>query len=60
VWRWSKGLSLLWSYDFDVDDRVLTTAYAGAPGAAFSIRGQPAARNGLLVRPGLTFVHPAG
>jgi hypothetical protein len=49
VWRWSKGLSLLWSYDFDVDDRVLTTAYAG-----------PAARNGLLVRPGLTFVHPAG
>jgi outer membrane lipase/esterase len=53
-------LSLLWSYDFDLDDRVLTTTYAGAPGVAFSIPGQPAAHNGLLVRPGLTFVHPAG
>jgi outer membrane autotransporter protein len=53
-------LSLLWSYDFDVDDRVLTTTYAGAPGAAFSIQGQPTARSGLAVRPGLTFVHPGG
>ncbi|RPI11187.1 MAG: autotransporter outer membrane beta-barrel domain-containing protein, partial [Zetaproteobacteria bacterium] len=53
-------LSLLWSYDFDVDDRVLTTTYAGAPNAAFSIEGQPTARSGLLVRPGLTFVHPGG
>jgi outer membrane autotransporter protein len=53
-------LSLLWRYDFDVDDRMLTTTYAGAPGAAFSIAGQPTSRNGLVVRPGLTFVHPAG
>jgi outer membrane autotransporter protein len=53
-------LSLLWSYDFDVDDRLLTTTYAGAPGAAFSIEGQPTAQNGVLVRPGLTFVHPSG
>jgi uncharacterized protein with beta-barrel porin domain len=53
-------LGLLWSHDFDVDDRLLTTTYAGAPGAAFSIPGQPNAPNGLLVRPSLTFVHPSG
>jgi outer membrane autotransporter protein len=53
-------LSLLWRYDFDLDDRVLTTTYAGAPGMAFSIAGQPPSRHGLVVRPGLTFLHPAG
>jgi outer membrane autotransporter protein len=53
-------LSLLWRYDFDLDDRVLTTAYAGAPGMAFSIAGQPTSRHGLVLRPGLTFLHPAG
>ena len=53
-------LSPLSGYDFQPDDRVLTTNYAGAPGAAFSIQGQPAARDGLLVRSGLTFVHPSG
>ncbi len=53
-------LSLLWSYDFDLDDRLLTTTYAGAPGAAFSIPGQPVAQHGLLLRPGLTFLHPSG
>ena len=34
-------LSLLWRYDFDLDDRVLTTTYAGAPGAASPFRGSP-------------------
>jgi subtilase-type serine protease len=53
-------LSVLWSYDFDVDDRTITTTYAGAPGTAFSVQGQPVARHGLLVRPGLTFVHRSG
>jgi hypothetical protein len=29
-------LGLLWSDDFDVDDRLVTTTYTGAPGAASS------------------------
>jgi len=44
-------LSRLCGHDFDLDDRVLTTVYAGAPGAAFSIQGQPAAKTACLSAP---------
>jgi uncharacterized protein with beta-barrel porin domain len=53
-------VSAAWSYDFDIDDRVITASFEGSPGAAFSIDGQPVERNGAVVGAGLTFVHKSG
>jgi outer membrane autotransporter protein len=54
------GLSLAWSYDFDIDDRVITTSFAGSPGAQFSIEGQDVEKHGVTLGAGLTFVHQSG
>ena len=53
-------VSLGWSYDFDIDDHVVRAAFAGSPGASFSIEGQDVERNGLVVGAGLTFIHKSG
>jgi uncharacterized protein YhjY with autotransporter beta-barrel domain len=53
-------VSAAWSYDFDIDDRVITATFEGSPGAAFSIDGQPVERNGAVLGVGLTFIHKSG
>ena len=53
-------VSAAWSYDFDIDNRLITTSFAGSPGAEFSIKGQPVERNGAVVGAGLTFIHGSG
>jgi outer membrane autotransporter protein len=53
-------LSAAWSYDFDIDDRVITTSFAGSPGAEFSIEGQEVNKNGAVLTAGLTFIHKSG
>jgi outer membrane autotransporter protein len=52
--------SAAWSYDFDIDDRIITASFDGFPGAAFSIDGQPVERNGAVLGTGLTFIHKSG
>jgi len=53
-------LRLAWKYDFDIDDRVTTSSFAGAPGAKFSIDGQDVERNSLVVEIGATLFHKNG
>jgi outer membrane autotransporter protein len=57
---WIPEVGAAWSYDFDVDDHMITSAYAGAPNAVFSVQGQPVARNGALARAGLTLAQTNG
>ena len=57
---WLPEVGAAWSYDFDVDDHMITSAYAGAPNAVFSVQGQPVARNGALARAGLTLAQTNG
>ncbi|MEA5115557.1 MAG: autotransporter outer membrane beta-barrel domain-containing protein [Geobacteraceae bacterium] len=52
--------SAAFSYDFDIDDRVITSSFAGSPGAAFSIKGQQVEKYGAVVNAGLTFIHDSG
>jgi outer membrane autotransporter protein len=51
---------LAWKYDFDIDDQVITSAFAGAPGVKFSIDGQDVERNSLVVEVGATLFHKNG
>jgi outer membrane autotransporter protein len=53
-------LSLAWLYDFDIDDRVITSSFAGASGDAFSITGQEVDQNGLVVGAALTLMQVNG
>jgi len=53
-------LRLAWKYDFDIDDQVITSSFAGAPGAKFSIDSQDVERNGLLFEAGATLFHKNG
>jgi outer membrane autotransporter protein len=53
-------LSGAWSYDFDIDNRVITASFEGSPGAAFSVKGQDVEKNGAVVGAGLTFIHKSG
>jgi outer membrane autotransporter protein len=53
-------VSAAWNYDFDIDDRVITTAFAGSPNDSFSIRGQDVEKHGLTVGAGLTLVGNGG
>lgn len=34
--------SASWGHDFGIDDRVITSGFAGAPGTAFALQGQDA------------------
>lgn len=46
---------LAWVHDFDIDDRVITASYSGAPTTAFSVKGRNIDRNGAALDLGLTF-----
>jgi uncharacterized protein with beta-barrel porin domain len=53
-------LSAAWSYDFDIDDRVIRASLAGASGTSFAIAGQDVEKHGVIAGAGLTYVHQRG
>jgi len=53
-------VNLAWSYDFDIDDRVVRASFAGSPGASFSMDGQDVEKHGAILGVGLTFIHQSG
>jgi len=52
--------SVAWLYDFDLDDRVVKSSFAGQPGTAFSIEGTDVEQNGAAVGIGITFQGKSG
>ncbi len=48
-------VSAAWSHDYHVDDRSLTSTFAGFPGASFSIETPEQPSEGLKVSAGLSF-----
>jgi uncharacterized protein YhjY with autotransporter beta-barrel domain len=65
VVRLEKGslvpeLSFAWTYDFELDDQIITSSFAGASGATFSVRGENLARFGAIVGAGLTYANDLG
>jgi outer membrane autotransporter protein len=53
-------VSVAWNHDFDIDDRIITTAFEGAPNASFSIEGQGVEKNGLTIGSGITLMTKGG
>jgi outer membrane lipase/esterase len=53
-------LSLAWLYDFDIDDEVISSSIAGAPGIWFSVPGQPVDRNGAVIGASITLISGSG
>lgn len=53
-------VSAAWNYDFDIDDRTITTAFAGAPNNSFSIKGQQVEKNGMTIGMGITLMNKGG
>ena len=53
--RLVSDIGVAWVHDYDIDDRVITAAYAGAPSTAFSVKGQVIESDGAAVGLGLTF-----
>ena len=53
-------VSAAWLHDFGIDGRVITSSFAGFPGASFSVRGQDVDRNGATLGAGITFIHKSG
>jgi outer membrane autotransporter protein len=53
-------VSVAWNYDFDIDDRTITTAFAGAPNNSFSIEGQGVEKNGFTIGTGITLMNKRG
>jgi outer membrane autotransporter protein len=51
----TAGASVAWLHDFDIDDRVITTSYTGAPASSFSLPGQDVERNGVTLGLGVGF-----
>jgi outer membrane autotransporter protein len=49
--------SLAWQYDFDIDDRNITTSFVGSPGNAFTIEGQDLENHSAKIGIGLTFIN---
>lgn len=65
AFRWLNGslipeLRAAFSYDFDIDDRVITSSFAGAPGTYFSIQGKEVDQYGAVVGTGFTYLHDSG
>ncbi|MFT3783519.1 MAG: hypothetical protein QM790_16015 [Nibricoccus sp.] len=48
------------SYDFDIDDRVITASYEDSPSISFAMPGQKAKKVGTLVGGGVTWVSSSG
>jgi uncharacterized protein YhjY with autotransporter beta-barrel domain len=53
-------ISAAWNYDFDIDDRVITTSIQGSPDTPFSVEGQKVERNGMTLGTGITFMNRHG
>ncbi len=53
-------VSVAWLHDFDIDDRVITSSFAGSPGATFAVAGPKAQKDGAAGGAGITFVHKSG
>jgi outer membrane autotransporter protein len=49
-------LTVTWSHDFDVDDRTVTSTWAGAGGASFSLDGRDVSRDGLRLEADLRLI----
>lgn len=48
-------MGVAWVHDFDIDNRVITASYAGAPSTAFSVKGRDIDTNGVALDLGLAF-----
>ncbi|MCK4509913.1 MAG: autotransporter domain-containing protein, partial [Desulfuromonadales bacterium] len=53
-------LSASWNYNFGIDDRMLSSSFAGYPGAEFSIKGREEEESGLILGAGLNFLGKSG
>jgi outer membrane autotransporter protein len=53
-------LRAAWNYDFGLDDRVITAAFAGSPNATFAIKGQEVKNHGATLGTGITLVQKNG
>ncbi|MFO7965580.1 MAG: autotransporter outer membrane beta-barrel domain-containing protein [Desulfobacterales bacterium] len=53
-------LRLAWKHDFEIDEQVITSAYAGAPGVKFSIDSQQIEPNSILMETGGTLFYRNG
>jgi uncharacterized protein YhjY with autotransporter beta-barrel domain len=53
-------LTVAWSHDFDIDDRTVTTIWAGAEGASFSLDGRDVSRDGLRLEADLRLITRGG
>jgi outer membrane autotransporter protein len=65
VWKLNSSLlipevSVAWNYDYDIDDRTITTSFEGAPNSAFSIDGQSVEQSGVTVGTGITLMTKGG
>ena len=53
-------MSASFNYDYDIGDHIITSSFAGSPGAAFSIKGQENDRCSAAVTASLTYVLDSG
>ena len=53
-------VSVAWNYDFDIDDRVIKTAFAGAPNSSFSMAGQQVKKHGVTIGASVTLMNKCG
>jgi len=54
------AIKLVWLYDFDVDDRSITSAYEGAPDMSFTIDGQDVDQHGVQFSAGVRLLGEEG
>ncbi len=53
-------VSAAWSYDFDLDERVIRASFTGAPGTSFAVAGQDVEPHGAVLGAGLTYARQGG
>jgi len=53
-------LRVAWKHDFELDDRVVSAAFEGAPNIPFAVKGQAMNRDGAEVSAGMTLVPVKG
>jgi outer membrane autotransporter protein len=49
-----------WNYNFDIDDRVITSAFEGASDTSFAIAGQDVKRHGATIGAGINLIQKNG
>ena len=47
-------------YDFDIDDRVITSSFSGSPNTSFSMAGRDVDKVGAVIDAGFTFITKGG